>query len=147
VSIGHRVEGRPLTHISFAEKIIKAVNGEKGVTEPSFVYLPGVPGGDAIAKATGCDFFSVPIELGVSWSKLLARRSTDAKQPSGAEKAVDVVSSANDAEKKLLEACYSGLKDNITKGIEFVQNPPQKWVCPRYLHFTIGWMLIWVRGR
>jgi len=94
----------------FAEKVIRAVNGEKGVTEPSFVYLPGVSGGDAIAKATGCDFFSVPIELG----------------PGGAEKAVDVVSSANDAEKKLLEACYSGLKGNITKGIEFVQNPPQK---------------------
>lgn len=30
------------------------------------MYLPGVPGGEAIAKETGCDFFSVPIELGVS---------------------------------------------------------------------------------
>jgi len=29
------------------------------------VYLPGVAGGDAIAKETGLDFFSVPIELGV----------------------------------------------------------------------------------
>jgi len=57
---------------------------------------------------------------------LLPRRCTNTQQPSGAEKAVDVVSSANDAEKKLLEACYSGLKGNITKGIEFVQNPPQK---------------------
>jgi len=94
----------------FAEKIIKAVKGEKGIVEPSFVYLPGVAGGDAIAKITGTDFFSVPIELG----------------PSGAEKAIDVVSAANDHEKKLLEAAYKGLKDNIHKGIDFVQNPPQK---------------------
>lgn len=53
---------------SFAEKVLRAVKGEKGLVEPSYVYLPGVPGGDAIAKATGCDFFSVPIELGVSQS-------------------------------------------------------------------------------
>lgn len=66
MSIEIEAEGQTLTDSSFAEKIIKAVNGEKGVTEPSFVYLPGVSGGDAIAKATGCDFFSVPIELGVS---------------------------------------------------------------------------------
>lgn len=49
----------------FAEKVLKALGGEKGIVEPSFVYLPGVPGGEAIAKETGCDFFSVPIELGV----------------------------------------------------------------------------------
>jgi malate dehydrogenase len=36
------------------------------------------------------------------------------------------VSGANDAEKKLLETCYKDLKGNISKGIEFVQNPPQK---------------------
>jgi malate dehydrogenase len=58
--------------------------------------------------------------------RLHTRRGTDPEQPSGAEKAIDVVSSASDAEKKLLEVCYSDLKGNITKGIEFVQNPPQK---------------------
>ncbi|KAF2639085.1 malate dehydrogenase [Massarina eburnea CBS 473.64] len=94
----------------FAQKVIKAVKGEKGIIEPSFVYLPGVPGGEAIAKATGVDFFSVPVELG----------------PNGVENVIDVVSSANDAEKKLLEAAYAGLKTNIAKGIEFVANPPQK---------------------
>ena len=36
--------------------------------EPSYVYLPGIPGGEAIAKETGCDFFAVPIELGVGES-------------------------------------------------------------------------------
>ncbi|KAF2004466.1 malate dehydrogenase-like protein [Amniculicola lignicola CBS 123094] len=94
----------------FAEKLIRAVKGEKGLVEPSFVYLPGVSGGDAIAKIVGSDFFSVPIELG----------------PGGAEKAIDVVSAANDYEKKLLEACYTGLGGNISKGVEFVQNPPPK---------------------
>jgi len=95
---------------SFAEKVIKASKGEKGIVEPSYVYLPGVEGGDAISKATGLEFFSVPIELGVN----------------GAEKAIDVVSSANDQEKKLLQACYDGLKGNISKGVEFVANPPAK---------------------
>lgn len=50
----------------FAEALIKAAKGEKGIIEPTFVYLPGIEGGDAIAKATGSDYFSVPVELGVS---------------------------------------------------------------------------------
>jgi len=45
--------------------VLKASRGAKGLVEPSYVYLPGVPGGAEIAKKTGCDFFSVPIELGV----------------------------------------------------------------------------------
>ncbi|EON66644.1 malate dehydrogenase, NAD-dependent [Coniosporium apollinis CBS 100218] len=94
----------------FAEKIIKAVNGESGIVEPTYVYLPGVEGGDEIAKETGCDYFSVPVELG----------------PEGAKKAHNVVSSANDYEKKLLEACYKGLKGNIEKGIEFVKSSAAK---------------------
>ena len=49
----------------FAEKVIKAAKGEKGIVEPTYVYLPGVEGGDEIAKATGVEFFSVPVELGV----------------------------------------------------------------------------------
>lgn len=54
-----------LTQTRFAEKLLKAIKGAKGLVEPSYVYLPGVPGGAEIAKKTGCDFFSVPIELGV----------------------------------------------------------------------------------
>ncbi len=45
--------------------MIKASKGEKGIVEPTYVYLPGVSGGEAIAKETGVDYFSVPIELGV----------------------------------------------------------------------------------
>lgn len=56
---------------SFAERIMKAVGGEKGIVEPTFVYLPGVSGGDAIAKETGCDYFSVPVELGVSLQSIV----------------------------------------------------------------------------
>ncbi|KAL9091904.1 MAG: hypothetical protein Q9165_004656 [Trypethelium subeluteriae] len=94
----------------FTEKLIKAIKGEANVVEPSYVYLPGVPGGDAIAKETGCDYFSVPVTLG----------------PSGVEKAENIVPHANEYEKKLLQAAYTGLKGNIEKGIEFVKNPPQK---------------------
>ncbi|KAK4936985.1 hypothetical protein LTR28_009982, partial [Elasticomyces elasticus] len=102
--------GSATLSMAFAEKVIKAAKGETGIVEPTFVYLPGVDGGDEIQKITGCDFFSVPVELG----------------PEGAKKAINVVSSANDYEKKLLEACYSGLKGNISKGVEFIQNPPSK---------------------
>jgi len=49
----------------FTEKLLKALKGGKGLVEPSYVYLPGVPGGKEIAEKTGVDFFSVPIELGV----------------------------------------------------------------------------------
>ncbi|KAI8634549.1 malate dehydrogenase [Xylariaceae sp. FL1651] len=94
----------------FAEKVLKALKGEKGLVEPSFVYLPGVPGGDEIAKATGLDFFSVPVELG----------------PNGAEKAINPLANITDKEKKLLDACTQGLKGNIEKGITFAHNPPQK---------------------
>ncbi|TKA66919.1 hypothetical protein B0A49_04087, partial [Cryomyces minteri] len=92
----------------FTEKIIKAVKGESGIVEPTFVYLPGVEGGDAIAKETGCDFFSVPVELG----------------PEGAKKAINILGDLNDYEKKLLEKCTADLKGNIEKGVEFIKNPP-----------------------
>lgn len=43
-----------------------AAQGEKGIVEPTFVYLPGVPGGEEVGKALGgIDFFAVPVELGV----------------------------------------------------------------------------------
>lgn len=57
--LGLNVESR------FAEKLIKASKGEKGIVEPTYIYLPGVPGGVDIAKEVGVDYFSVPVELGV----------------------------------------------------------------------------------
>ncbi|KAH8431222.1 malate dehydrogenase [Aspergillus melleus] len=94
----------------FAESVIKASKGEKGIVEPTFVYLPGVPGGEAIAKATGVEFFSTQVELGAK----------------GAEKAINLLDGVTEQEKKLLAACTEGLKGNIEKGIEFIKNPPPK---------------------
>ncbi|KAH7140578.1 lactate/malate dehydrogenase [Dactylonectria macrodidyma] len=94
----------------FAEKVLRAAAGEKGLVEPSYVYLPGITGGDAIAKETGTDFFSVPIELG----------------PNGAEKAINPLEGITEKESALLSKCIEGLKGNISKGVEFVHNPPQK---------------------
>jgi malate dehydrogenase len=94
----------------FAEKVLKAAAGEKGLVEPSFVYLPGVPGGEEVAKATGVDFFSVPVELG----------------PNGVEKATNPLANITDKEKSLLDVATQGLKGNIEKGINFAHNPPQK---------------------
>jgi len=87
----------------FAEKVIRAVSGEKGIIEPSYVYLPGVSGGDEIQKIVGTEFFSVPVELGAN----------------GAEKVFNVVKDANEYEQKLLKAAYEGLSGNISKGVEF----------------------------
>lgn len=115
-----------LTRSRFAEKVLKAAKGESGIVEPSFVYLPGIEGGEAIAKETGCDFFSVPIELGVSLTITSSDHLLTFCQPDGAKKAHNVISGANDYEKKLLQACYTGLKGNISKGVEFVQSPPSK---------------------
>ncbi len=94
----------------FAERVMQAAKGKSGIVENTFVYLPGVEGGDAIAKETGCDYFSVPTELGKD----------------GVVKVHNIIGSANDYEKKLLQACYEGLKGNIEKGVEFVKNPPSK---------------------
>lgn len=93
----------------FAEKVLKAVHGgEKGIIEPSFVYLQGVPGGEEIYKETNCEFFSVPIELG----------------PSGAERAINPLKSLTDNEKKLLGACTEALSGHIKKGVVFATSPP-----------------------
>jgi len=91
----------------FTEKLLKAIKGAKGVVESSYVYLPGVPGGAEIAKKTGLDFFSVPIELG----------------PNGAEKAVDILVDITPKEKELLDKSISGLKGNIEKGVSFAHSP------------------------
>ncbi|RDW89325.1 malate dehydrogenase-1 [Coleophoma cylindrospora] len=95
----------------FAEKVLKAMNGEKGIVEPSFVYLQGVPGGEEIYKATGCEFFSVPIELGTN----------------GAEKALNPLTNLTDKEQTLLKACTEALGGHIKKGVTFANSaPPQK---------------------
>ena len=95
----------------FAESVIKAAfKGEKNIVEPTYVYLPGIAGGEEIAKATGVDYFSVPVELGAN----------------GAEKAVNILTGVTEQEQKLLDVAVKGLKTNIEKGVDFVKNPPPK---------------------
>jgi len=94
----------------FAESLLKAMKGEKGIVEPTFVFLPGVEGGDVVQRITGLDWFAVPVELG----------------PSGAVKATNPLNNVSDYEQGLLEKCYKDLKGNIVKGVEFITNQPSK---------------------
>ncbi|PYI10894.1 malate dehydrogenase [Aspergillus sclerotiicarbonarius CBS 121057] len=94
----------------FAESVIKASKGESGIIEPTFVYLPGVTGGEEIAKATGVDFFSTLVELGTN----------------GAEKAINILDGVTEKEQGLIQACTKDLKLNIEKGVDFIKNPPPK---------------------
>ena len=55
--------------VEFANKIIRAVKGEKGLIAPSFVNLAAdAVGGDALKKEidSQLEYFSAPVELGVS---------------------------------------------------------------------------------
>jgi malate dehydrogenase len=55
----------------FAEAVLRAVKGESKVVQPSFVYLPGVPGGEVVQKSVdGLEFFSTNVELGVYFRDL-----------------------------------------------------------------------------
>ncbi|KAJ9608838.1 Malate dehydrogenase, cytoplasmic [Cladophialophora chaetospira] len=89
----------------FAESLLKAAQGEKGVVECTFVDSP-------LYKDQGVDFFASKVELG----------------PDGVQKINDV-GKLNKHEESLLEACLSDLKKNIQKGVDFVK--ASKFFCPR----------------
>lgn len=84
----------------FAESLLKAAQGAKGVIEPTFVESP-------LYKDRGVDFFASKVELG----------------PNGVEK-IHEVGKISPYEEKLLEVCLADLKKNIQKGIDFVKNNP-----------------------
>ena len=53
----------------FAEKILRAIKGETGITAPTYVNLTSDPsGGEALKKELGkeIEYFSSVVELGVS---------------------------------------------------------------------------------
>ena len=77
----------------FAESLLKAAQGQKGVVEPTFVDSP-------LYKGEGIDFFASKVELG----------------PNGVEKVMDV-GKITPFEQKLLDACKTDLKKNIEKGM------------------------------
>ena len=70
----------------FAESLLKAAQGEKGVIEPTFVESP-------LYKDQGVNFFASKVELG----------------PSGVEKIYEV-GKLDAQEQKLLDACLADLK-------------------------------------
>ncbi|KAL8711875.1 MAG: hypothetical protein Q9220_003819 [cf. Caloplaca sp. 1 TL-2023] len=78
----------------FAESLLKAAQGQKGVIEPTFVESP-------LYKDQGIDFFASRVELG----------------PNGVEKIHDV-GKVTAEEQKLLDACLKDLKGNIAKGVK-----------------------------
>jgi malate dehydrogenase len=90
----------------FAEAVLKACRGATNIVEPSYIYLPGVAGGEEIQKLVGgLEYFAVPVELG----------------PNGILKAHNPISKASELEKKHSKVAFEGLKTNIEKGIEFVK--------------------------
>ncbi|QSL67109.1 hypothetical protein MERGE_001498 [Pneumocystis wakefieldiae] len=46
-------------------KIFYASLGHCGIVQSSFIYLPGIPGGNEIVKRVNLEFFAVQVELGV----------------------------------------------------------------------------------
>ncbi|EQB50070.1 malate dehydrogenase [Colletotrichum gloeosporioides Cg-14] len=88
----------------FAQAIIKATQGQTGIVEPAYVYLPGVPGGDAVSKELGVEYFAVPVSFGAN----------------GAETA-HPIGSLSDYETKLLKIAVDELKGNVKKGEDFVR--------------------------
>jgi malate dehydrogenase len=84
----------------FAESLLKAAQGEKGVIEPAFVESP-------LFKDQGVDFFSTNVELG----------------PNGVEK-IHEIGAVTEHEQKLIDVAVGQLKGNISKGVKFVAENP-----------------------
>lgn len=84
----------------FAESLLKAAQGQKGVIEPTFVDSP-------LYKEQGVDFFASNVELGAE----------------GVE-SIHPVGKITEHEQTLLDACLKDLKGNIAKGVKFVKENP-----------------------
>jgi malate dehydrogenase len=84
----------------FAESLLKAAQGEKGVVEPTFVDSP-------LYKDQGIDFFASKVELG----------------PNGVEKIYEV-GKITPEEQKLLGACLSDLKKVCFHILDFQNSSP-----------------------
>ncbi|KAF6829618.1 malate dehydrogenase [Colletotrichum plurivorum] len=87
----------------FAQAIIKASQGQPGIVEPAYVYLPGIERGDSVARELGVDYFAVPVSFGAN----------------GAETA-HTIGTLSDYETQLLKVAVGELAGNIKKGEDFV---------------------------
>ncbi|RKF81520.1 Malate dehydrogenase, mitochondrial [Golovinomyces cichoracearum] len=81
----------------FADSLLKAASGKKGIVEPAFVDSP-------LFKDQGVEFFASGVELG----------------PEGIEK-IHKVGKIAPEEEKLLKVALTELKNNIAKGVSFVE--------------------------
>ncbi|KAG8952343.1 hypothetical protein FRC04_004771 [Tulasnella sp. 424] len=93
----------------FANLIIEAIKGKKGIVTPSYVNLTAdIAGGETVKKELGADveYFSVPVELG----------------PNGVEK-IRPLGNLSDYEKGLVKAALPELETNIGNGVSFIANP------------------------
>ncbi|EGN94898.1 hypothetical protein SERLA73DRAFT_187996 [Serpula lacrymans var. lacrymans S7.3] len=91
----------------FAGKVIRALNGEKGIVAPSYVNLAAdKTGGEALKKEIGKDleYFSAPVELGTE----------------GVVK-IRSLGKITEAEQVLVKAAVPDLVSNIDKGVSFVE--------------------------
>ncbi|WVN89927.1 malate dehydrogenase, NAD-dependent [Cryptococcus depauperatus CBS 7841] len=81
----------------FADSLIRALNGETGVVEPTFVKSP-------LYASEGVEYFASNVELGTE----------------GVKKILSVGELTAD-EQELLKACLPDLAKNIKKGVDFVK--------------------------
>ncbi|KAK4684440.1 malate dehydrogenase, partial [Tremellales sp. Uapishka_1] len=79
----------------FANSLIRALNGETGVIEPTFVKSP-------LYESEGVEYFASNVELGP-----------------GGVKTIHPVGTLSSEEQELLKACLPDLAKNIKKGEEF----------------------------
>jgi malate dehydrogenase len=84
----------------FAESLLKAAQGERGVIEPTFVDSP-------LYKSKGCEYFSSNVELG----------------PEGVER-IHPIGQVTPYEQKLIDNCVEDLAKNIDKGVKWVRENP-----------------------
>ncbi|EJD36197.1 malate dehydrogenase [Auricularia subglabra TFB-10046 SS5] len=93
----------------FADLVIRAIGGEKGIVAPSYVNLAAdKDGGDALKSAIGkeLEYFSARVEIG----------------PEGVQK-IHPLGNLSSYEQGLLKAAIPELEDNIAKGVTFIQTP------------------------
>jgi len=86
----------------FAESLLKAAQGQKGVIEPTFVDSP-------LYKDQGVTYFASNVTLG----------------PNGVEE-IHPVGKITEFEQGLLDVCLKDLKGNIEKGVQWVAENPAK---------------------
>jgi len=93
----------------FAEKVLRAFKGEKGIVAPSYVHLSAdAEGGKAVQGELGAslDYFSTRVELGEN----------------GVEKILPI-GTVTEYEKELIKAAVVELGPHIDKGVSFIQAP------------------------